>query len=57
MAEVEATCNQHGDPIITEAGGGDMPTIHGRRYCPTCQEALMAALDAPYAMPGLGETP
>ena len=39
------TCGQHGDTMIDEPGGDDMPTIYGRRYCPICQEVLMAALD------------
>lgn len=39
------TCIIHGDELIDEPGGVDMPTIHGRRYCPTCQEELFKALD------------
>lgn len=42
----DRTCSEHDVALIWEPGGDDMPTIHGRWYCPTCQEALMAALDA-----------
>ncbi len=35
-----ARCFEHGDALVWEEGGPDMPTIHGRHYCPTCQVAL-----------------
>lgn len=38
-------CSVHGAEIIWEPGGDDKPTIHGRWYCPKCQEQLMQALD------------
>ena len=41
-----STCERHGEWIIAEPGGPDMPTIHGRYYCPTCQAELMAVLDS-----------
>ena len=31
--------------LIEEPGGPEMPTIHGRRYCPACQDTLNKALD------------
>lgn len=40
------TCAEHGDPLIHEPGGPDMPTLRGRTYCPTCQERFMRALDS-----------
>lgn len=40
------TCATHGDVIVHEAGGVNMPTVHGRDYCPTCQSEFIAALDA-----------
>ena len=40
------TCPEHGDELVFEQGGPDMPTIAGRLYCPTCQHKLMEALDA-----------
>jgi len=40
------TCSEHGDALIWEPGGDDMPTVYGRWYCPSCQRQLMAALDA-----------
>lgn len=45
MSETTGVCPEHGDELIWEPGGDDMPTIYGRRYCPTCQVLLMAALD------------
>lgn len=39
------TCPTHGLALVEEPGGPDKPTIHGRTYCPTCQEELTAALD------------
>lgn len=39
------TCSIHGDTIVDEPGGPDMPTVHGRSYCPTCQRELNEALD------------
>lgn len=39
-------CAEHDRPALWEPGGDDMPTIWGRWYCPDCQVALMAALDA-----------
>lgn len=41
-----ATCPTHGDLIIYEPGGPNMPTIFGRDYCPTCQDDFIAALEA-----------
>jgi hypothetical protein len=41
----ERTCAEHGDVLIYEPGGDDMPTLYGRWYCPTCQELFMEALD------------
>ena len=39
-------CVIHRDTeIVTEPGGPDMPTIHGRRYCPKCQTALTDAFN------------
>lgn len=38
-------CERHGLEIVEEPGGPDMPTVHGRRYCPACQAELNAALD------------
>jgi len=41
------TCAVHPDAkLIYERGGDDMPTIHGRWYCPECQRMLNEALDA-----------
>jgi hypothetical protein len=40
-----ATCSLHGDEIVVEEGGPDKPTLHGRHYCPSCQESFMRALD------------
>jgi hypothetical protein len=40
------TCSEHGDVLIWEPGGDDMPTVYGRWYCPSCQRRLMAAFDA-----------
>ena len=45
-AEKDARCEEHGDVLIWEPGGPDMPTLYGRRYCPTCQTLLMEALDS-----------
>lgn len=39
-------CPRHGDELVDEPGGADMPTIYGRTYCPTCQVEFNAALDA-----------
>lgn len=40
-------CSEHPNvALIHERGGNDMPTIHGRWYCPACQSLLFAALDA-----------
>ena len=39
-------CAEHGDALVYEPGGDDMPTLYGRHYCPTCQELLFAALEA-----------
>ena len=38
-------CSMHGDLLIWEEGGPDKVTLHGRWYCPTCQESFMRALD------------
>jgi hypothetical protein len=44
--EIDRTCAEHGDALIWEPGGDDMPTIYGRWYCPACQQAFLAAVDA-----------
>lgn len=41
----ERICATHQVPVITEPGGPDMPTIHGRTYCPQCQSDMNAVLD------------
>jgi hypothetical protein len=38
-------CSQHGDELIKERGGPDMPTIYGRLYCPSCQRIMNQLLD------------
>lgn len=45
MSKPAKKCSIHGVPIIWEDGGDDKPTIHGRWYCPKCQQRLMEALD------------
>lgn len=44
--DTDRTCYVHRVPLVHEPGGDDMPTIHGRTYCPKCNERLMRALDA-----------
>jgi ferredoxin len=39
-------CAEHGDELVWERGGVDMPTTCGRRYCPTCQARFAAWVDA-----------
>ena len=41
----DLTCREHGDSLIWEPGGDDMPTIKGRWYCPTCQTIFMVVLN------------
>lgn len=41
----EKKCAEHGDVLVFERGGPDMPSIAGRLYCPTCQQKFMEALD------------
>lgn len=41
----DVVCESHGQPLIYEPGGADQPTIHGRTYCPACQDAFVKALD------------
>jgi hypothetical protein len=42
-----AKCAIHEEPMVREAGGLAMPTVHGRIYCPPCQQELMDAPDRP----------
>jgi hypothetical protein len=44
-ADSDVRCAEHGDHLVWELGGDDMPTIYGRWYCPTCQELFAQALD------------
>lgn len=37
-------CSMHNEPMVREAGGPGMTTIHGRTYCPTCQAELLTAM-------------
>lgn len=39
------TCANHGDTILWEDGGPDMPTTNGRWYCPSCERVAMGAVD------------
>lgn len=40
------TCAVHGMQMIVEPGGPDATALHGRVYCPGCQDDLNRALDA-----------
>ncbi len=39
-------CAEHDEVLIREPGGDDMPTLHGRWYCPSCQERFIEAMDS-----------
>jgi len=49
-------CSIHFTPLVWEEGGTTAPTIHGRWYCPTCQAALNAQLNAQETRTTMTET-